>query len=98
MAEFLFLMHADTRKPVSEDRWRKYIETLVSMGAMRAGSAVGNGRSFRGSGRPAKVSDDIVGYLKIEAETFDHAETMLAGNPVFEAGGTVEIRALPETP
>lgn len=98
MAEFLFLMHSDVREPVSEDGWNEYIEKLVSIGAMRAGSAVGGGRSFRRSGRPANVSGHIVGYLKIEAESVNHAETMLSGNPIFEANGTVEIRELPETP
>lgn len=98
MAEFLFLMHSDAREPVFENSWTVYIERLVSIGAMRAGSAIGGGRSFRHSGRPASLTDHIVGYLKIEAESIDHAVTMLAGNPIFEANGTVEIRELPQTP
>lgn len=97
MAEFLFLMHSDACEPVSEDRWNVYIENLISIGAMRAGSAIGGGRSFRESGRPAKITNNIVGYLKIEADDIDHAESMLIGNPIFEANGTVEIRELPKT-
>ena len=98
MAEYLLLMHADAREPVSESRWDAYIDILVSIGAMRAGSAIGGGRSSRKLGDPANVTEQIVGYLKIEAESVDQAETMLAGNPIFEAGGTVEIRELPQTP
>ena len=98
MAEFLFIMHSDAREPVSEDAWTEYIENLVSRGAMRAGSAIGGGKCFRRSGPPASLTNHIVGYLKIEAESIAHAETMLVGNPIYEAGGTVEIRDLPQTP
>ncbi|MEO0606801.1 MAG: hypothetical protein AAFY82_01110 [Pseudomonadota bacterium] len=97
MAEFLFLMHSDTREPVIETNWTAYTERLVSIGAMRAGSAIGGGRSFRHSGQPARLTDHIVGYLKIEAESIDHAVTMLDGNPTYEANGTVEIRELPQS-
>jgi hypothetical protein len=31
------------------------------------------------------------------AADLDQAKALVAGNPVFEAGGTVEIRELPET-
>jgi hypothetical protein len=33
----------------------------------------------------------------VKAESLDQAKTLLAGNPQFEAGGTVEIRELPRT-
>jgi hypothetical protein len=38
-----------------------------------------------------------VGFIKVQAESLDHARELLKGNPVFEAGGTVEIRELPRT-
>lgn len=37
----------------------------------------------------------MAGYLKVQAESLEEARAFLAGNPVFEAGGTVEIRELP---
>lgn len=33
----------------------------------------------------------------VAADSLDAARALLAGNPVFEAGGTVEIRELPRT-
>lgn len=36
------------------------------------------------------------GKFRVEAETLADAETLLAGNPVFENGGTVELRELPK--
>jgi hypothetical protein len=39
----------------------------------------------------------LSGYIRISAGDLDEARGLLAGNPVFEAGGTVEIRELPRT-
>jgi hypothetical protein len=33
----------------------------------------------------------------VNADSLDRAKSLLVGNPVFEAGGTVEIRELPRT-
>jgi len=33
----------------------------------------------------------------VNAASLDQAKSLLIGNPVFEAGGTVEIRELPPT-
>ncbi len=37
----------------------------------------------------------ISGFIRIEADDLEHATRLLAGIPVYEAGGTVEIRELP---
>ena len=39
----------------------------------------------------------LTGYIRVRAESLDQAKSLLAGNPLFEAGGTVEIRELPRT-
>jgi hypothetical protein len=36
-------------------------------------------------------------YIRIEAANLAEAEALLDGNPVYEAGGTVEIRRLPQS-
>jgi hypothetical protein len=38
----------------------------------------------------------VTGFLRIRAASLDEAASFLAGNPVFEAGGTVELRELPK--
>jgi hypothetical protein len=43
------------------------------------------------------IARHITGFMRITADSVEHAQTLLPGNPVFEAGGTVEIRALPVT-
>jgi hypothetical protein len=50
----------------------------------------------RASGGPGAPADHIVGYLFVQAEDLEAAQAFLPGNPVFEAGGTVEFRELVE--
>lgn len=93
MADYIFLMHAaDTA-----DDWGPYIEGLVSKGVMRGGSAMGGGVCVRKSGDGPAITAHIGGYIKVEADSLDAAKALLPGNPVYEAGGVVEIRELPVT-
>ncbi len=96
MAEFILLMHGDYDRSQNED-WQTYLAGLGSAGVLRGGSVIGQGMCVRRSGRAADVSDHLVGYVKIEARDFGHAKELVVGNPVYEAGGTVEIRELPRT-
>jgi hypothetical protein len=91
MADYIFLMHAGD----AVGDWGPYIEGLVARGAMRGGSAVGGGVCARKNGDTPAVTDHIVGYIKVEAENLEAAKALLNGNPVYEAGGVVEIRELP---
>ena len=43
------------------------------------------------------LTHELAGFVRVSAKDLDEACTLLAGNPVYEAGGTVEIRELPET-
>ena len=97
MAEFLLLMHDDAVRETAVADWGPYIAGLQASGAMLGGSAVGGGTSARKAGTPAPLSAGIVGYLKVAAPDLAAAQALLGGNPVYEAGGTVEIRELPVT-
>jgi hypothetical protein len=94
MPDYLILMHRDVEG--AEAGWPGYLAKLGATGRFQGGSSIGAGASFRKSGTPLPVSDSIVGFLRVEADDLAGAEAMLAGNPVYEAGGTCEIRLLPE--
>ena len=97
MADYLFLMHdTEGTAPVVAD-WGPYIEGLVAKGVMRGGSAIGNGLCVRMSGDVPAITTHLGGYIKVEVEDLDAARALLPGNPVYEAGGVVEIRELPRT-
>ena len=51
----------------------------------------------KGSGVPAALSAHLAGFIRVGAPSLEQAKTLLNGNPVFESGGTVEIRELPRT-
>ena len=95
MRDFIMLMHGDAGSSPSPEMWDAYFATLSRRGIFDGGSAIGSGRSYRKQGVPAGTSDDLTGYIRIRAESFSEAEALLTGHPVWECGGTVEIRELP---
>lgn len=97
MADFILLMHNDYELSDGSENWQPYLDKLSSAGALRGGSAIGSGLCVRRSGILPELSRHIVGFVKIEARNLNHARELVVGNPVYEAGGTVEIRELPIT-
>jgi hypothetical protein len=96
MADFLFLMH-DDGSPADAAAWSTYFSTLRAAGVFEGGSAIGGGVCVRKHGTPAVIAAHLRGFLRIQANDLADAQRWLAGNPVFEAGGTIEIRELPRT-
>jgi hypothetical protein len=99
MNEYLFLMHGDApaESGAAAHTWPAYFARLRAADAFEGGSAIGDGICARKAGDTAGIARHITGYLRIRAESMDAARALLAGNPVYEAGGTVEIRELPRT-
>ncbi len=94
MHDFIFLMHDDGHPDV--DAWGPYIERLNRIGAFQGGSAIGEGLCARKSGEAPDVTRHLGGYIRVVAASLDEAKALLSGNPVYEGGGTVEIRELPK--
>ena len=97
MPDYLLLMHNDPARAADDSDWATYIERLARTGAFRGGSAIGNGLCKRKSGPAPPVTEHIGGYIRVEAANLAAAETLIDGNPVYENGGTVELRELPKT-
>jgi hypothetical protein len=95
MTDFIFLMHDDAAG--GDEGWESYLHGLQQRGCFQGGSAIGDGICAKKSGKPAPVTAQLAGYIRVTADSIDQAKTLLAGNPVYEAGGTVEIRELPRT-
>lgn len=94
MPDYLILMHSDTNGP--QTCWPDYLAKLRETGRFQGGSSIGEGKTVRRLGTPLPLGSTIVGFLRVEADDIMAAEAMLIGNPVYEAGGTCEIRLLPE--
>jgi hypothetical protein len=98
MEEFLLLMHDDAPPGGEADNgaaWGLYVQKLGQAGRLLGGSSIGAGACFRRAGEPAPLSANLTGFVRVRAESLDDARTLLADNPAFVAGATVEIRALP---
>jgi hypothetical protein len=95
MTDSIFLMHDDA---IGDDKaWGPYLDRLKQDGFFEGGSAIGGGVCARRSGELPPVTSHLIGYIRVNADGINQAKSLLAGNPVFEAGGTVEIRELPRT-
>ena len=85
MADFVMLMMGSA----SEGDWEVYIEKLIASGKFRGGSSLGNGIAA------IKGQDDdeagVTGFMRFSAENLDEIKALLPGNPLFEAGGRVEL-------
>jgi hypothetical protein len=77
--------------------WDTYLEKLKQCGGFEGGSEIGHGVCVRKSGMAPPITEHLVGYIRLRADSLDEAKSLLAGNPHFEAGGTVEIRELPRS-
>jgi hypothetical protein len=97
MNDYIFLMHNDATEPISAALWEPYFAALRAKGVFQGGSAIGGGETLRNEGVPAPVNGHLGGYIRVTAEGLDEAKQLVIGNPVFECGGTVEVRELPRT-
>ena len=100
MNGYLLLMHADATTAPSNDTeaaWSSYIQALTESGQFLGGSAIGGGHCYTLSGEAREITIHITGYIQVRANSLEDARRFLKGNPVFEAGGTVEIRELPRS-
>ena len=99
MSDFILLMHNDATEQDAggDDPWGPYIQKLKASGCFEGGSAVGGGVCMNKGGKQVGLSSHIVGFITLQAETLERARELVIGNPVYEAGGTVEIRELPHS-
>lgn len=95
MADYLLLMHDDAASAETDAAWEAYLRVLRATGQFEGGSAIGLGQCFVKRGQPVGTTRHLSGYIRVRAENLEAAATLLDGNPVYEAGGTVEIRELP---
>jgi hypothetical protein len=93
MNEYLLLMHADSTTAEDVSLWDTYLGKLNQLGAFAGGSSIGAGQCMRKAGTAAPLTP-LVGFIRVRAENLHAAQQLLAGNPAFEAGATVEIREL----
>ena len=112
MKEFLYLFRGgdavqQTMSPEEMERhmhqWRAWIQALAKAGTFKSGQPLdGTGKVLSGRGKlltdgPFVESKEIVGgYLIVSAKDLDAAAEMAKGCPIFQTGGSVEVRPINE--
>ena len=96
MNDYILLMYNDVpegqQRPHEE--WGAYLAKLREAAAFEGGSSIGGGVCMRKGG-----STDDISRHRLHSDTaadLNAARALVAGNPVYEGGGTVEIRELPK--
>ena len=99
MSDYILLMHNDATQASdpNDDPWGPYLEKLKASGCFDGGSAVGGGVCMNKSGHEVPLADHLVGFIVLSAGSLERARELVVGNPIYEAGGTVEIRELPRS-
>jgi hypothetical protein len=99
MNDYILLMHDDApaggHGRGGAASWEQYLGKLRAAGRFGGGSSIGAGACASKAGPPKAITSQLSGYIRIQAASLDDALTLVAGNPVYEAGGTVEVRELP---
>jgi hypothetical protein len=97
MNEYILLMHDDVIDAAIADDgvlWEHYLSGLRTSGQFDGGSSIGPGVLVKRDGTTLPASERVNGYIRVRAESLEAAQRFLAGNPSYEAGGTVEVRVL----
>jgi hypothetical protein len=94
MNDYILFMHDDASN-IDDEAWGPYFGKLRASGRFDGGSSIGAGECMRKAGAKKDVTRHLAGYIRVRAESIDDAKRFVEGNPVFEAGGTIEIRELP---
>ncbi len=95
MREVIMLMHNDAASKGTSEMRSLYFSFLRGRKVFEGGSSIGAGEASRKHAIPGQESKHLAGYIRVTAESMTEARALLAGNPVSERGGTVEIRELP---
>lgn len=100
MNEYILLMlqdASDRNVADNPERWVRCLERLRAMGRFDGDSSMGHGGRLRKNQVSKPAENNIDGFIRVRAASIEDAKQFLEGNPVYEAGGTVEIRELPRT-
>ena len=98
MNQYILLMHEEhsvSQKTSADHNWENYFHRLRASGRFDGGSAIAAGGCFCKVGSVRPITPHLTGFIRIRAESLEEACGFLLGNPVYEAGGNVEILELP---
>lgn len=85
MPEYVMIMMGSA----SDGDWDTYVESLIESGKFRGGSSLGNGISVAKGAKDGECQ--VTGFMRFSADNIEEIRHLLAGNPLYEAGGRIEV-------
>ncbi|MEZ4364410.1 MAG: hypothetical protein R3B48_29815 [Kofleriaceae bacterium] len=93
MPEFLLIMKRGGAATRDED-WATYLKELRGSPLFRGGSSLGNGVAIADKREGGACS--VTGFMRFAAASRDEVRALVRGNPLYEAGGELELLELLE--
>ena len=87
----MMLMKTGNRA-VNDTDWAQYIDSLTKTELFRGGSALGAGFCMIQTSQHTECT--VSGFMRFEADSIEQILALIHGNPVYEAGGEVEVLEL----
>lgn len=80
------------------EKWGSWMQEISAVGhpLQRDGKVVQKGGDIITDGPFAEGKEIVGGYVALPARDLDHAVELSKGCPIFEFGGTVEVREISE--
>jgi hypothetical protein len=108
MSEYLFIYRGGRQPEDAAEgqkvmqKWVDWMKSLTSSGNLKdpgqplepAGKVVRNASGTITDGPYAEAKDLVGGFTLVEAVSLDEASRIALGCPIFDAGGTVEVRPI----
>ena len=108
MSEFTYLFRGRDMNQSREqqqktmDKWTVWFKELTAKGHLKepghplvaTGKVVSGKKKTVSDGPFAEAKDIIGGYIVVEAKDLSHAAELAKGCPIFEVGGSVEVREI----
>ena len=96
MANYLYLFKDDVIQPMDMQAWGTFIDHLIERDHFVGGGPLGDGCTRQGNAPNDAITHSIAGYMVVTADSLEQAVAMLDRCPTIVAGGSVEVRLVPE--
>lgn len=96
MTQYLLLVQGNLKSQSSPEEWEAFFAAARASGLFRGGSEIGS-RTVLGDVATAQATDQIVAYMRFDADGKQQVLDLLQQHPVILHGGSAELCELTES-
>ena len=94
--EYILFIHKNINTETTRKQWEEFFIEANESGIFLGGSEISNQTQI-GNKSVQKITDNIGGFMRFEAEKKDTILKLLKKHPVFIQGGTLELCEMPKS-